>query len=69
MVNVPSIILENQGVHAVLPTTPSVVWPRYIEKGRKVRCWLGGQLLFFWETCLVVLTLRCQIGNGGETAE
>ena len=22
-------------------------WPR-LEKGRKVRCWLGGQLLFFW---------------------
>ena len=32
----------------VLPTTPSVEWPRHIEKGRKVRCWLGGQLLFFW---------------------
>ena len=25
-----------------------VEWPRYIEKGRKVRCWLGEQLLFFW---------------------
>ena len=24
-----------------------VEWPRYIERGRKVRCWLGGQLLFF----------------------
>ena len=32
----------------VLPTTPSVVWPRYVERGRWVRCWLGGQLLFFW---------------------
>ena len=26
----------------------SVEWPRCIEKGRKVRCWLGEQLLFFW---------------------
>ena len=25
-----------------------VVWARCIEKGRKVRCWLGEQLLFFW---------------------
>ena len=31
----------------VLPSTPCVKWPR-LEKGRKVRCWLGGQLLFFW---------------------
>ena len=31
-----------------LRTTSSVVWPRYKERGRKVRCWLGGQLLFFW---------------------
>ena len=31
----------------VLPSTPSVEWPRYVERGRWVRCWLGGQLLFF----------------------
>ena len=32
----------------VLPTTPSVEWPRYIGRRRKARCWLGGQFLFFW---------------------
>ena len=31
-----------------LRSTSCVEWPRYIEKGRKVRCWLGEQLLFFW---------------------
>ena len=29
-------------------STPSVEWPRYVERGRRVRCWLGWQLLFFW---------------------
>ena len=30
-----------------LRSTSSVEWPRCIERGRKNRCWLGGQLLFF----------------------
>ena len=30
-----------------LRSTSSVEWPRYVERGRRVRCWLGGQLLFF----------------------
>ena len=30
-----------------LRSTPSVEWPRHTERGRKVRCWLGGQLLIF----------------------
>ena len=30
-----------------LRSTSSVEWPRYVERGRKDRCWLGGQPLFF----------------------
>ena len=29
------------------PSTPSVEWAGYVERERWVRCWLGGQLLFF----------------------
>ena len=36
------------GTRAVDSNTAIVEWPRCIEKGRKVRCWLGEQLLFFW---------------------
>ena len=30
-----------------LRSTSSVEWPRYVERGRRVRCWLEEQLLFF----------------------
>ena len=35
-------------LRVVLPSTPSVKWPRYTKRERKDRCWLGGQLLFIW---------------------
>ena len=53
----------------VLPTTPSVVWPRY--KKRDARFGAGSESSFssFGDTSLVVLTHRCQMLNGGEAAE
>ena len=44
-------------VITILINIPIVEWPRYKEKGRKVRCWLGGQLLFFWLGFYFVLNL------------
>ena len=43
-------------------------WPRYKGDAR-FGAGLEGSFSSFGETSLVVLTLRCQIGNGGEAAE
>ena len=43
-----------------------VEWPRYMKRERRDRYWLGGQLLFFEETSLVVLNLRCERGMEGR---
>ena len=52
-----------------LRSTPSVEWPRYKERDARFGAGLEGSFSSFGETSLVVLTLRCQIGNGEETAE
>ena len=46
-----------------------VEWPRCIERDARFGAGLEGSFSSFGETSLVVLTLRCQRGNGGETAE
>ena len=52
-----------------LRKTSSVVWPRYIEKDARFGAGLESSFSSFGETSLVVLTHRCQMGNGGEAAE
>ena len=49
-----------------LPTTPNVVWPRYTERGRWVRCWLGEQLLFFGSDFSLYSNLRCEREKEGK---
>ena len=47
----------------------NVVWPRYVERGRWVRCWLGGQLLFFWSDFSVVRERKrasCRVSLWGD---
>ena len=56
-------------VQLSLRSTASVEWPRYIERDARFVAGLEGSFSSSGETSLVVLTLRCQIGNGGETAE
>ena len=35
-------------IYYLRPSILAVEWPRYIKRGRKDRCWLGGQLFFIW---------------------
>ena len=49
--------------------TVGVEWPRYKEKDARFGAGLEGSFSSFGETSLVVLTHRCQMGNGGEAAE
>ena len=51
------------------PFQVGVVWPRCIERDARFAAGLESSFSSFGETSLVVLTLRYQIGNGGETAE
>ena len=53
----------------VLPSTPSVEWPRHIKRGRRDRCWLGGQLLFFWGDFSCCIKPQMWKRDGGKTAE
>ena len=43
-----------------------VVWPRYTERGRWVRCWLGEQLLFFGSDFSLYSNLRCEREKEGK---
>ena len=46
-----------------------VVWPRCMERDARFGAGLESSFSSFGETSLVVLTHRCQMGNGGEAAE
>ena len=50
----------------VLNIIPTVECPKYVGRGRKVRCWLGGQLLFFWIGFSFVLKPQLWERNGGQ---
>ena len=45
-----------------------VEWPRYTERERTDRCWLGGQLLFFWGHFSCIKP-QMRGRNGGKAAE
>ena len=47
----------------------SVEWPSYKERDARFGAGLESSFSSFGETSLVVLTHRCQMGNGGEAAE
>ena len=49
-----------------LRKTANVVWPRYTERGRWVRCWLGEQLLFFGSDFSLYSNLRCEREKEGK---
>ena len=52
-----------------LRSTSCVEWPRYKKSDARFGAGLESSFSSFGETSLVVLTQRCQMGNGGEAAE
>ena len=44
----------------------TVEWPRYTERERRDRCWLGGQLLFFWGDFSCCIKPQMRGRNGGR---
>ena len=53
-------------ITTTLQWSATVEWPRYIERGRKVRCWLGGQLLFSWIGFSFCIRPHIRKRNGGK---
>ena len=47
----------------------SVEWPRYTKRERGDRCWLGGQLIFFWGDIFCCIKPQMGERDGGKAAE